>query len=64
MPREERRMAENYQVLPGYKRFNQKNNAIMRSSWDAKLGSYDPRNERVAELAEEFRASTDESSKT
>ena len=40
-------MAENYQVLPGYKRFNQKNNAIMRSSWDPQLKSYDTRNVRV-----------------
>lgn len=40
-------MAENYRVLPDYQRFNQKNNAIMRSAWDPKLNSYDPRNRRV-----------------
>ncbi|MBI3128651.1 MAG: reductive dehalogenase [Candidatus Tectomicrobia bacterium] len=39
-------MAANYEVLPGYRRFNQKHNAIMRSSWDPKLASYDPRNVR------------------
>ncbi len=30
-------MAENYRVLPSYKRFNQKNNALMRSQWDPVL---------------------------
>ncbi|MFC1491290.1 reductive dehalogenase [Nitrospinota bacterium] len=30
-------MAENYQVLPGYKRFNQKNNGLMRVAWDPLL---------------------------
>jgi len=39
-------MAANYEILPGYRRFNQKHNAIMRSSWDPKLASYDPRNVR------------------
>jgi reductive dehalogenase len=30
-------MSENYEVLPGYRRFNQKYNAIMRSAWDPTL---------------------------
>ncbi len=36
-------MAENYQVLPSYKRFNQKNNSIMRSEWDPSLNFFDER---------------------
>ncbi|MBI3024297.1 MAG: reductive dehalogenase [Candidatus Tectomicrobia bacterium] len=32
-------MAENYQVLPGYARFNQKNNGLMRAVWDPALKS-------------------------
>ncbi len=33
-------MAENYEVLPSYKRFNQKNNTIMRSNWDPSLNFF------------------------
>lgn len=40
-------MAANYEVLPDYERFNQKNNAIMRSAWDPTLDTYDSRNRRV-----------------
>ncbi|MFQ5916027.1 MAG: hypothetical protein ACE5JS_22875, partial [Nitrospinota bacterium] len=40
-------MAENYRVLPGYKRFNQKNNTIMRSQWDPHLNTYGERVNRA-----------------
>lgn len=36
-------MAENYRVLPSYKRFNQKNNSIMRSEWDPSLNFFGER---------------------
>ncbi|MEK6710283.1 MAG: reductive dehalogenase, partial [Nitrospinota bacterium] len=39
-------MAESYQVLPGYKRFNQKNNGLMRAVWDPALKSCGEREDR------------------
>ncbi len=40
-------MAANYEVLPGYKRFNQRDNAIMRSAWDPALNSYGERSKKT-----------------
>ncbi len=39
-------MAVNYEVGPGYRRFNQKNNVIMRSAWDPALDDYGERSNR------------------
>ncbi len=38
-------MTENYRVLPSYKRFNQKNNTIMRFSWDPSISFLEERYE-------------------
>ena len=39
-------MTENYQVLPGYKRFNQRDNGLMRVVWDEPLTSCGEREKR------------------
>jgi epoxyqueuosine reductase len=36
--------ADNYRVLPGYRRFNQKHNTIMRSVWDPVFAHWSDRN--------------------
>ena len=40
-------MDANYEVLPSYRRFNQKNNAIMRSAWDPALNFYGERSKQA-----------------
>ncbi len=40
-------MVVNYEVGPEYRRFNQKNNAIMRSNWDPLLNDYGERSQQA-----------------